>query len=124
MPAVSAAPRCAASTPLKNLSLASAVPLCAPVLQSAPPANGLFHSQERHCQELPAALVANDAECWGLTSMARASSAIGTPISRRRTALTLNSRVNLRRDSPMTQNPIRCILSLNWLSQKKGQVHP
>lgn len=36
--------------------------------------------------------------------MARASSAMGTPVSKRRTALSLNSRVNFRPDNPMTQN--------------------
>ena len=40
---------------------------------------------------------------FGLTSAARATSATATPISIRRTADSLNSRVNLLRHNPMTQ---------------------
>jgi hypothetical protein len=36
---------------------------------------------------------------------------------------TFISRVNVRRNNPMTQFSIRCNLCLNRLSQKSGQVH-
>jgi hypothetical protein len=39
----------------------------------------------------------------GFTSQARATSVIDAPSSNRRTAASLNSRVNFRRDIPMTQ---------------------
>ena len=39
----------------------------------------------------------------GFTSVARATSATDAPISSRRTAASLNSRVNFRRDRPITQ---------------------
>jgi len=44
--------------------------------------------------------------------------------SNRRTAASLNALVKLLRDNPMTQFSIQWILSLNWLSQEWGQVHP
>ena len=43
----------------------------------------------------------------GFTSLARATSATEAPNSSRRTAASLNSRVNFRRDKPMTQFSIR-----------------
>ncbi|HLH19554.1 MAG TPA: hypothetical protein VKX45_20185, partial [Bryobacteraceae bacterium] len=46
------------------------------------------------------------------------------PVSSRRTAAIFISRVNVRRDNPMTQFSIQWKLCLNRLSQKSGQVHP
>ncbi len=67
---------------------------------------------------------------FGLTSNSRATLATDAPISSRCIAASVNSFVNSRQDKPMTPtslrwhfHTIRCILSLNRLSQKWGQVH-
>src|SRR5579864_3449506 len=59
---------------------------------------------------------------FAFTSNARATSPMDTPCSSRWTAASLNSLVNILLDNPMTQFSFEWILSLNWLSQKWGQV--
>src|SRR6516225_3150988 len=59
---------------------------------------------------------------FGLTSNARATSAIDAPASHRCKAASFNSFVNFRRDNIMSQFSIHRILTLNRLSQKAWQV--
>src|SRR5271166_4362282 len=54
------------------------------------------------------------------SSNSRASRATGSPACMRRTAVNLNSRVNLRFDIPI---PLRCILWVFWVSQNWGPLH-
>jgi hypothetical protein len=96
-----------ASTPSKNRFPA---PVGRPFAPTPPP--GLRSSAASRCREMRCPALAGTpgrhrCSTFGFTSNPRATSAIDTPCSSRRTAANLNSCVNCLRDKPMTQFSIR-----------------
>src|SRR5208283_545060 len=65
VPAVSAARRCAASTPSKNQSPALAGQSCAPVARPGPPPSAVSPGPETHCRALGETPAASGGARWG-----------------------------------------------------------